>query len=118
MQETLTERSLGRRQAGEVSMSGQEGRGGEPAGVSKSHLDERRRGGQPRRQSARALARGGGSPRLMRLHQAGGLGVYLDLVQGSHSGRGRRNRFQEKRILCVSPKAGPVPPAAPSGAYI
>jgi hypothetical protein len=61
---------------------------------------------------------GGGSPRLMRLHQAGGLGVYLDLVQGSHSGRGRRNRFQEKRILCVSPKAGPVPPAAPSGAYI
>jgi hypothetical protein len=62
MQETLTERSLGRRQAGEVSMSGQEGRGGEPAGVSKSHLDERRRGGQPRRQSARALARGGGQP--------------------------------------------------------
>ena len=36
---------------------------------------------------------------------------------GSHSAGGTCHRFQEKRILCVSPKTGPAQPAR-SGPYM
>ena len=38
--------------------------------------------------------------------------------RGSYPGGGKCHRFQEKRILCVSPKTGPAQPAAPSKPYI
>ena len=37
---------------------------------------------------------------------------------GSHPGGGKCDRLLEKRILCVSPRAGPAQPAALNGHYI
>ncbi len=39
-------------------------------------------------------------------------------THGSHPGGGKWPVPEKKRILCVSPKAGPAQPAAPRGHYI